>query len=80
MLSIKVVGPGCYNYQRLEAEVKSVVTAQGLDAQIEKVTDFFEIMQYKLLAMPGLVINNEVVAAGRIPSEDEIERLLAQVE
>ena len=78
MFDIKVLGPGCTNCQRLEAQVKKVVAAQGVAAQIEKVTDFDVIIKYAILAMPGLVINGQVVAAGRIPSETEIARYLAQ--
>ncbi len=78
MFDIKVLGPGCANCQRLEAQVKKVVAAQGVAAQIEKVTDFDAIMKYAILATPGLVINGKVVAAGRVPSEPEIARYLAQ--
>lgn len=78
MLDIKVLGPGCANCQRLEAQVKKVVAAQGVAAQIEKVTDFGAIMKYAIMATPGLVINGKVVAAGRIPSETELARYLAQ--
>jgi small redox-active disulfide protein 2 len=72
MLTIKILGPGCANCKRLEAVTRKVVGAAGMPADIEKVTDYGEIMKWDILATPGLVINDKVVAAGRIPSEGEI--------
>lgn len=72
MVTIKVLGSGCANCKRLEANVRKVVENNGIDAQIEKVTDYAEIMKYPILATPGLVINEKVVSTGRIPGEAEI--------
>ena len=72
MLSIKVLGPGCANCKRLEASARKVVETLGIDAQIEKVTDYAEIMKYPILSTPGLVVNEKLVSTGRIPSEAEI--------
>jgi small redox-active disulfide protein 2 len=78
MVNVKVLGTGCANCQRLEASVRRVVAARGIAAQIEKVTDLGEILQYALLATPGLVINEKLVAAGRIPSDKDIATWLEQ--
>jgi small redox-active disulfide protein 2 len=78
MISIKVLGSGCPNCKRLEATVRRVVQAQGIEAQIDKVSDFAEIMQYAILATPGLVINEKVVSAGRIPADKDIMGWLAE--
>jgi small redox-active disulfide protein 2 len=72
MLIIKVLGPGCANCQKVEAIAKKAVSMLGLNAQIEKVTDQSQMMAYHLLATPGLVINEKLVAAGRIPNEAEV--------
>lgn len=76
MTKIKILGKGCANCQRLEAMVKKVVEDKGIEAQIEKVTDMGEILQYAILSTPGLVVNGIVVSSGRIPSEAEISTWL----
>jgi small redox-active disulfide protein 2 len=76
MLSIKVLGPGCQNCQNLASLTVRAVSALSIEAKVEKVTDYAEIMKYKILATPGLVINEKVVSAGRVPSEAEITTFL----
>lgn len=72
MVNIKVLGSGCANCKRLEAVARKAVETLALDAEIEKVTDYAEIMKWPLLSTPGLVINGKLVSYGRIPSEQEI--------
>ncbi|MBK8989972.1 MAG: TM0996/MTH895 family glutaredoxin-like protein [Chloroflexi bacterium] len=72
MLQIKVLGPGCSNCQKVEAAAKNAVTTLGVEAEIIKVTDYGQIMAYNLLSTPGLVINEKLVAAGRIPKDAEV--------
>ncbi len=72
MLTIKVLGPGCANCERLEVLVRKVVAERRLDAQIEKVTDYAQMMRWSIMATPGLVVDDTLVASGRIPSEAEI--------
>jgi small redox-active disulfide protein 2 len=76
MLTIKVLGSGCNNCIRLAGLTQQAVNNLGLEVRVEKVTDHSEIMKYKLLATPGLVINEKVVSAGRVPSEAEITTFL----
>ncbi len=72
MLTIKVLGPGCANCQKVEQIAKKAAATLSADARVEKVTDMKEIMRYSILATPGLVVNDRVVCAGRIPSEAEV--------
>ncbi len=80
MLTIKVLGPGCDNCKRLEAVARQAVAHLGVEAQIVKVTEHADMMRYNILSTPGLVINEKLVSAGRIPSEAEITTFLANAE
>ncbi len=77
MLTIKILGPGCANCQKLAYLAERAATHIGVEARLEKVTDYAEIMKYPILSTPGLVINEKLVASGRIPSEAEITTWLA---
>ena len=72
MLKIKVLGPGCANCKRVEQIARREVDNLGLTAEFEKVTDYGEIMAYGVMSTPGLVIDEKVVAYGRIPSNQEV--------
>ena len=76
MLIIKVLGPGCSNCQKLAYLAERAIAHLAIEAQIEKVTNYTEIMKYPILSTPGLVINEKLVASGRIPSEAEITTFL----
>jgi small redox-active disulfide protein 2 len=78
MVEIKILGSGCANCKRLEAMTREVVESMGIEASVEKVTERGEILEYPIIATPGLVINGAVVSSGRIPPKSEIEGWLKQ--
>jgi small redox-active disulfide protein 2 len=73
---IKVLGSGCPNCKRVELLAKEVTRELGVEAQIEKVSGYKEIMSYGIMATPGLVIDEKVVSAGRVPSKTEMTKYI----
>jgi small redox-active disulfide protein 2 len=78
MKKIEVLGPGCNNCQRLEANAREAVALTGVEAEIIKVTDYGQIMAYGIMSTPGLVIDGTVVSYGRIPSPGDIAAWLSK--
>ncbi len=76
MLTIKILGPGCENCKKLAYLTERAVSGLAIEAKVEKVTDYAEIMKYPILSTPGLVVNDKLVASGRIPGEAEITTFL----
>jgi small redox-active disulfide protein 2 len=77
MKKIEVLGPGCANCQRLEANARQAVAMSGVEAEIVKVTDYRQIVGYGVMSTPGLVIDGTVVSFGRIPSAGDIAEWLS---
>jgi small redox-active disulfide protein 2 len=75
-MDIKVLGPGCRNCVTLEARTRDALDGLGLDAVIEEVTDPATIAGYGILSTPGLVVDGDVVVAGRVPSVRQLQELL----
>ncbi len=77
MMNIKVLGPGCANCQNLLKNAHEAAEQLGIEATFEKITDRSEYPKYGLLYTPGLVVNDRLVSAGRVPTPAEITTLLA---
>jgi small redox-active disulfide protein 2 len=77
MLVIKVLGPGCENCQKVNEVAHQAAASMGMEAQFEKITNYDDIKKYPILSTPGLVINEKLVCAGRIPNVAEVSTWLA---
>jgi small redox-active disulfide protein 2 len=73
---IKILGVGCPKCKNLEKLMLTIRDRYNLKYEIQKVTDLDDIMEYGILMTPGLVINEEVKSAGKIPKEKEILKWL----
>lgn len=74
---IKVLGPGCANCVNLEKATRKALTDLGLEATIEKVTDYPSIAGYGVMSTPALVVDEKVVVSGRVPRGAELRELFS---
>ena len=75
-MEIKVLGTGCPNCITLEKRVRKVVEENSIEAKITLVKDIVDIMAYKVMSTPALVVDEVVVIKGRVPKTDEILSVL----
>lgn len=80
MITIKILGSGCANCKRLEQEVREALADTSIAHEIVKVTDIQDISAYGILSTPGLVFNEKVLSAGRIPRRSQIVEWAQQIE
>ena len=76
MSRIQILGTGCAKCRQLTANVEAALEQIGVEATIEKVTDIRDIMTFQILMTPGLVVDGQVKAAGRVPPVEEIAQML----
>ncbi len=72
---IKVLGSGCKNCHALFENAQEAVKAAGLNVEVEYITDLQQVMEYGVMQMPALVINDRIVAMGKVLKTEEIEKL-----
>ena len=77
-MEIKILGTGCPKCKALEKITREVVAETGIEANISKVEDIMQIMNYGVVSTPALVIDKKVVIKGRVPSAIEIKELLTK--
>ena len=75
-MEIKILGTGCPNCKRLEKNARGAVAGLGIEATVTKVTAMKDIMAYDILTTPGLVIDEKVVASGRVLNTAEITTMI----
>ena len=76
MIKIEVLGTGCMKCKRLETNVRKAVEELGIKTEIKKIEDIGKIMEYGIMMTPGLIINGETKAVGRVPNVEEIKGML----
>ncbi len=76
MKIIKILGTGCPKCKQTEAVVRQVLAQTNTEAQVEKVEDIQEIMNYQVLSTPAVVVDGVVKIEGRVPSAQEVQAAL----
>jgi len=76
-MEIKILGTGCSKCKKLTEVTELAAKELGLNYNLEKITDLEKIMSYSVMSTPALVIDGIVKATGRIPSTDELKKMLS---
>ncbi len=76
MRKIQILGTGCPKCKKLAENAEEAARACGLDCEIEKVKDINEIMKFGVMMTPALAVDGQVKVVGRVPSPDEIAKML----
>lgn len=72
-MEIKVLGTGCANCSNTIALIEQIAKEKGVSITLSKVDDIKDIMSYRVMSLPGVVVDGKVVHAGGIPGRDKIE-------
>ena len=76
VVRIQVLGPGCFNCDKIESDVREVLAELKMPGDLSHVTDPAEIAKYGLMGVPALVINGRVVCVGTLPDRNRIKQWL----
>ena len=76
---IKVLGAGCKTCREQYENAKQAVKDMGLSVEVEYITDIQNVMEYGVMSMPALVVNEKVVAMGKVLKSDDIIILLRKL-
>ncbi len=72
-MEIKVLGPGCAKCEKTEKLVREVVREEGVDADVEKVTDVMQIASYGVFGTPSVIVDGQVKCSGKVPKKADIK-------
>ncbi len=73
---IKILGTGCPNCQKLEANTKQALADLKMEATVEKITEIQDIMNYGIMSTPALVVDEVVLVTGMVPDVTQIKEAL----
>ena len=76
-MEITILGSGCANCRALEAAAREAAAELGIEASFDHVTDPGQIASWGVMKTPALVIDEEVVVSGRVPTTAAVRELLA---
>ena len=75
-MQLIVLGPGCTKCKKLAEATEQAARELGVDYQLEKVTDLSQILALRVMMTPALVVDGTVKVTGRVPSVEELKKLL----
>nr|WP_320145171.1 thioredoxin family protein [uncultured Anaeromusa sp.] len=76
MKKIAILGPGCANCKKLEANTREALASLGMEAEVVKITDMNEIAEFGLVRTPAIAVDGKLVSNGKVLEADKIAALL----
>jgi small redox-active disulfide protein 2 len=76
MKKILVLGPGCPKCEKLRNDAETAARELGIEYELTKIADINEMMKYGVMTTPALVVDGDVKVVGRVPSVDELKKML----
>lgn len=73
---VKILGAGCKSCHEQYENAKAAVQALGLNVEVEYITDMEKVMEYGVMSMPAIVVNDQVVSMGKVLKAADVEKLL----
>lgn len=77
MKTLQILGTGCAKCNQLAAAAKKAADEAGIEYQLEKITDFMRFADFGVMITPALVVDGQVKVAGKVPSIDELKKLIS---
>lgn len=77
MKTIKILGTGCAKCKQTEAVIRATLDEMGVSANIEKIEDIEQIMAYDVMATPAVVLDEQIIMRGKVPTREEVRTMLA---
>lgn len=77
MKKLQILGPGCPKCKKLAENAETAAKELGIEYTLEKVTDINDIMKFGVMMTPALAVDGQVKVVGKVPSPDEIKKMLA---
>ncbi len=78
-LTVKVLGAGCASCHQQYVNVQEAVKNMALDAEVEYVTDLAKVMEYGVMSVPAIVVNDKVVSMGKVLKPADVQSLLQKL-
>lgn len=76
-MKIQILGTGCAKCNALASATEKAAQSAGLPYELEKVTDLKQIMSFGVMMTPALVVDGKVIVSGKVPSPDDIKKMLS---
>ncbi len=77
MKKLQILGTGCPKCKQLAELTEQAARDLGIEFEIEKITEVKEIMKFGVMMTPALAVDGEVKVAGKIPSIDDLRKMIA---